>query len=151
MTARRSRAQKQNGASAEKASLVRTASGASAEVRGELLVLRDRKGSVVVVFDAETGSAEIVAARGDLSLSAPAGKIRLAAPEVVCDAGKLEINAERVVERAKEVYREVDGLLQTRAGRLREIVRDTYRVLARRVHIAAEEDTTVDGKRVLLG
>jgi hypothetical protein len=96
---------------------VQTANGASAEVSGDVIVLRDRKGAVVVVFDAEAGSAEIVAPKGDLSLSAPAGKIVLRAPEVVCESGKLEINAGRVIERAKDVYREVEGLLQTRAGR----------------------------------
>ena len=137
--------------STTKPAKVETPSGASAEVQGELLVLRDRKGAVVVVFDAEKGSAEIVAPRGDLSLSAPQGKIVLRAPEVSCEAGKLEVNAERVVERAKEAYREVEGLLQTRSGRSRQIVKDGYQVLAKRVQIAAEEDAALDGKRVLLG
>ena len=130
---------------------VETPSGASAEVQGELLVLRDKKGAVVVVFDAEKGSAEIVAPKGDLSLSAPTGRIVLRAPEVSCEAGKLEVNAERVVEHAKEAYREVEGLLQTRAGRCRQITKGAHQVLAKRIQIAAEEDAAVDGKRVLLG
>jgi hypothetical protein len=151
------RARKQTGggasgkASKAKPRRVETPSGASAEARGELLVLRDRKGAVVVVFDAEKGTAEIVAPRGDLSLAAPAGKIVLRAPEVVCQSGKLEVNAERIVERSKETYRETEGLLQTRAGRARQIVEEGYQVLAKRVQIAAEEDAALDGKRVLLG
>lgn len=146
---------------------VETKSGASAEVSGELVVLRDRRGAVVVVFDAERGSAEVFAPSGDLTLAAPSGKVVLRAgtavevhaaertelrsSEVVIAAGKLDIRAQRIVERAEEVYREIEGLLQVRAGRVRSIVRDAYHLLAKRTRIVSEEDTSVDGKRVLLG
>jgi hypothetical protein len=49
------------------------------------------------------------------------------------------------------VYREVEGLLQTRAERLRSVVRGAYQLFAKRTQIVAEEDASVDGKRVLLG
>jgi hypothetical protein len=137
--------------SVESPSRVATKSGASAEVQGDVIVLRDRKGAVVVVFDAERGTAEIVAPKGDLSFAAPAGRIVLRAAEVAIESGKLDVNVERIVERAKDVYREVEGLLQTRAGRTRQIVKDAWQVLAKRVQLAAEEDAAVDGKRVLLG
>ena len=46
--------------------LVVTPNGASATVEGERLVLRDPKGAVVVVYDAETGSATIAMLQGNL-------------------------------------------------------------------------------------
>ena len=57
---------------------IRTPSGASAETEGERLVLRDARGAIVVVYDAERGTAEIAAPAGDLVLSAPQGKSRSA-------------------------------------------------------------------------
>jgi hypothetical protein len=125
--------------------------GATAERDGERLVVRDPEGAVVVVYDAATGSAEIVASRGDLVLSAPEGKIALRAGEVVCEAGRLEVRVDRLFQRARDVYQEVEGLLQTRAGRIRALARGAYQVLAGRVSVAAEEDAAIDGKRVLLG
>jgi len=150
-----------------KTARVETKSGASAEVNGELVVLRDRRGAVVVVFDAEKGSAEVFAPSGDLTLAAPAGKVVLRAgtavevhagerteirsSEVVVAAGKLELRAQRILERAEEVYRDVEGLLQVKVGRLRSMITDTFHLRAKRTRIVSEEDTSVDGKRVLLG
>lgn len=130
---------------------VRTPSGASAAAEGERLVVRDRQGAIVVVYDAERGTAEIAAPAGDLVLSAPHGKIALRAAEVECEAGRIELRADRIFERARDFYREAEGLLQTRAERVRMLARDTYQLFARRVNVAAEEDAAVDGKRVLLG
>jgi hypothetical protein len=130
---------------------VGTASGASAEVEGERLIVRDARGAVVVVYDAERGTAEIVAPSGDLVLSAPQGKIALKANEVECTAGRIELRADRIIERARDVYREVEDLLQTRVGRARTIARAAYHLFANRVTVAAEEDAALDGKRVLLG
>lgn len=130
---------------------IRTALGATAESDGERLVVRDPTGAVVVVYDAATGSAEIVASRGDLVLSAPQGKIALRAAEVLCEAGRLEVRVDRLFQRARDVYQEVEGLLQTRAERIRALARGAYQVLAGRVSVVAEEDAAVDGKRVLLG
>jgi hypothetical protein len=130
---------------------VRTAGGASAEAVGERLVLRDARGSIVVVYDAERGTAEILAPDGDLVLSAPHGKISLKAAEVECEAGRIELRADRIFERARDVYRDVEGLLQTRAHRVRTLATGAYQLFAKRVNVLAEEDAAVDGKRVLLG
>lgn len=65
--------------------------------------------------------------------------------------GRLEVAAQRLFEAAGEAYREVEGLLQQRAGRARTLVKETFRLLAGRTDIASREDTVVDGKRVLLG
>jgi proline racemase len=114
-------------------------------------VLRDRRGAVVVVFDAEKGTAEISAPSGDLVLSAPSGRIALRASEVLCEAGKIEVRAERLVERVRDVYLEVEGLVHTRADRVRTLARDVFQVFAKRASVVAEDDASIDGKRVLLG
>lgn len=130
---------------------VSTPSGATATVEGERLVVRNAGGAIVVVFDAERGTAEIAAPAGDLTLSAPNGRISLRAAEVVCEAGRFELRAERIIEKAADVYREIEGVLQTRAERVRTLVSGAYHVLSKTARIAAEEDAAVDGKRVLLG
>jgi hypothetical protein len=130
---------------------VHTPGGASAEVDGERLVLRDTRGAIVVVYDAERGTAEIAAPKGDLLLSAPHGKIALRAQEVECEAGRIELRADRIFERARDIYRDVEGLLQTRAERVRTLATGAYQLFAKRVNVLAEEDAAVDGKRVLLG
>jgi hypothetical protein len=131
--------------------VVRTAGGASVEVDGERLVVRDMRGAIVVVYDAERGTAEIAAPKGDLVLSAPHGKIALRAQEVECEAGRIELRADRIFERARDLYRDVEGLLQTRAERVRTLATGAYQLFAKRVNVLAEEDAAVDGKRVLLG
>jgi hypothetical protein len=120
-------------------------------VDGERLVLRDTRGAIVVVYDAERGTAEIAAPKGDLLLSAPHGKIALRAQEVECEAGRIELRADRIFERARDIYRDVEGLLQTRAERVRTLATGAYQLFAKRVNVLAEEDAAVDGKRVLLG
>jgi hypothetical protein len=132
-------------------SVVHTPGGASAEAHGERLVLRDPRGAIVVVYDAERGTAEIAAPAGDLVLSAPKGKISLKALEVECEAGRIELRADRIFERARDLYRDVEGLLQTRAERVRTLATGAYQLFAKRVNVLAEEDAAVDGKRVLLG
>ena len=130
---------------------VRTPSGASAEADGERLVVRDARGAIVVVYDAERGSAEITVAEGDLTLSAPRGKVAIQAPEIVCETGRFELRASQIVERAHDVFREIEGLLHTRAKRARTIVHGAFHLFGKRVNLLAEEDASVDGKRVLLG
>lgn len=62
-----------------------------------------------------------------------------------------DLRAERVVERAKNVFRHVDGLLETRAKRLRTLVATTLELRGRRTTVISEKDTRIDGERVLLG
>jgi hypothetical protein len=65
--------------------------------------------------------------------------------------GHLELRAERIVERTVDAFRTVEGLLETRAKHARTLVARTFELFSRRTTIASEEDTRVDGKRVLLG
>lgn len=194
---------------------VRTATGVTARVDGERVVVSQPDGTVVVEFDGRTGRAT-VRAPGDLALAAPAGRITLQAATDVCieagrrvvhrakgddgarselrveskgatleapsldvrvtratgdiDEGTLraktlrttaekvvqvvdawELRADQVREQARSVYRDVEGLLQTRAERVRTVVSDTLHMVAKRTRIRSKEDTSVDGRRVLLG
>ncbi len=64
---------------------------------------------------------------------------------------RLEVSATRLFERTRESYRETSGLVQTRAGRLRAVVEDAFSLTAKRTTIASKEETSIDGKKVLLG
>jgi hypothetical protein len=148
-------------------------SGASASVEGDLIALRDAEGRVVVTLDGATGELRIAAAK-DLRLAAPSGRVvveaatdvevaagetvRLRGPSLVVSAaeaalaiGHYELRAERIVERTTDAFRTVEGLLETRAKHARVLVARTLELFGRRTTIASEEDTRVDGKRVLLG
>lgn len=124
---------------------------ASATIVGEIIELRDPSGALIVRYDAERGETVISAAHGDLVLAADAGRVVIRGAEASIEVGKLEVHAARIVERAAEVYRDVESLLHTRAGRVRTLVRGALDLLAGTTHIASEEDTSIDGKRVLLG
>jgi hypothetical protein len=124
---------------------------ASATIAGEVIELRDGDGALIVRYDAERGETVIAAARGDLVLAADQGRVVIRAAEASIEVSRLEVRATRIIERAAEVYREVDTLMQTRAGRLRTLVAGAFSLLAGSTHIASEEDTAIDGKRILLG
>jgi Protein of unknown function (DUF3540) len=62
----------------------------------------------------------------------------------------LEVRAGRVIERARETYREVEGLAQTRAGRLRLVAEETLHLLGRRAQMKAEEDLKLKGEKIYL-
>ena len=153
---------------------LRSDSGASARIEDGAIVVRDPVGAIVATYDPSTGSTRVCAAAGDLVLDAPhgrvvvragtdlelraAGAVRTEAPRVevradeqVAVVGRSELHAARLLEHVTDVYREIDGMLQIRAGRMRTLVRDAYRLLARRTSVISEEDTSIDGKRVLLG
>lgn len=64
---------------------------------------------------------------------------------------RLEVSAARLFEKTRETYREAKGLAQTRAGRVRTIVEDAFSLTANRTTLTSKEETSIDGKKVLLG
>jgi hypothetical protein len=62
-----------------------------------------------------------------------------------------ELTAHRIVEQAHDAFRDVENLAQQHVGRLRTIVDDVYSVTSRRTDMVSEDDTSIDGKHVLLG
>lgn len=146
---------------------------------GEALRVLDAAGNLLFEHRPAEGVTVISVPQGDLELRAPAGSVRvvagkrvevraaeaeLKAAEVRLTArqlvatvdrvrevvGVLELRAERVVERAKNVYRDVEELAQTRAGRLKLIAERTVHVLGQRALVRAREDVKIKGEKVHL-
>ena len=65
--------------------------------------------------------------------------------------GLVETDVERVVERAKRVYREVEDVSELKAGRVRQIARGTMAMLSERALIRAETEVAVKGDKINLG
>ncbi|MGK3995189.1 DUF3540 domain-containing protein [Sorangium sp. So ce1024] len=80
-----------------------------------------------------------------------AERIATTAAQIAATAGRIEIQAERLIERARDAYREVDGLLQTRARRARSLIREAYQLVSERTSMVSKKETSIDGERVLLG
>jgi hypothetical protein len=64
---------------------------------------------------------------------------------------RYELNATRLIERARDTFREASELAQTSAGRVRMLVKDTYFMRSRRTSMTSAEDTSIDGSKILLG
>ena len=91
-------------------------------------------------------------ARGTFAkLDLIAAAVRASATTIETQARKIETTAERVRVVAKDVAQEVAGLLDSRAGRVRSIVRGAFSLRTKTVNMKSEEDTAIDGRRVLLG
>ncbi|WP_434047033.1 MULTISPECIES: DUF3540 domain-containing protein [Sorangium] len=80
-----------------------------------------------------------------------AERIATTAAHIAATAGRMEIQAERLIERAKDAYRDVDGLLQIRARRARSLIREAYQLVSERTSMVSKKETSIDGERVLLG
>lgn len=64
---------------------------------------------------------------------------------------RYELVAERLVEKTRHSMRDVAELLQTRAGRVRTVVRSTFALWSKRTTLRSQDDTSIDGRKVLLG
>ncbi len=62
----------------------------------------------------------------------------------------LEVRAGRIVERAKDVYREVERLSQTRAGRLKLVARTAAQLVGENTLLKARDRMKVKGERIHL-
>jgi hypothetical protein len=106
-------------------------------------------------------------APGDLTLETPEGALRLTAargvtlksqveivteaPAVRCVAGKLEIAAQRVIQRARDVYFWVSELFQVKSHRLRATADSTCHIHAQETHLRADQTVSIDGQSIHLG
>jgi hypothetical protein len=73
------------------------------------------------------------------------------AQRVVTKVEEYELTAVKIVETARDTFREVADLAQSRIGRARTLVRGAFSLRAQRTHVISKEETKIDGKRVLLG
>ncbi len=146
---------------------------------GESLRVLDAAGNLLFEHRPGEGLTVISVPSGDLELRAPMGSVRVVAGKrvevraaeadvKVTEArfsarqlvstvdrvrevvGVLETRAERVIERAKNVYRDVEELSQTRAGRVKLIAERTVHVLGQRVLVRAADDVKIKGEKVHL-
>ncbi len=146
---------------------------------GEALRVLDAAGNLLFEHRPAEGLTVISVPQGDLELRAPSGSVRvvagkrvevraaeadvrvtearLTARQLVSTVdrvrevvGVLETRAERVIERAKNVYRDVEELAQTRAGRVKIIAERTVHVLGQRALLRAREDVKIKGEKVHL-
>ena len=137
-------------------------SGADLELRGARRVsLEAREG--------EGPTARVALEKGELSLvastlTAAADRAELLASRVGVKAHQLEshvdyarsvakvldVRAGRIVERAKDVYREVERLSQTRAGRLRLVAKAAASLVGESTLIKARDRVKVKGERIHL-
>lgn len=134
-------------------------------VLGVLGDARHRRPATELITAVRTeAGVELCVREGDLTLSAPgrvvlratevvtaAELVQTTASEVVTKAGRVEVEAGRVVERAGDAYRHVKGLAELQAGRARTLVEGAHQLAAKRTSVQSDEDTIIDGKRVLLG
>ena len=107
-----------------------------------------------VKIEAEQGvelrSGESTVAIEPARVGVVAERVETQARRLVQTVGELETNARQIVERARESFREVEELAQTKAGRLRLVAKDTLRALGRQAVIKAREDMKLRGKHIYL-
>jgi hypothetical protein len=163
-------------ASVRKLTEIRAKDGATARRDGDAIVLEDAEGRLLLRYE---GGVLVVGGAGDVAVRA-AGKLvlegqevevraavvaRTAAPIVETVAGRTSLVAEeakteverwelvasRVVENARDVFRDVADLYHQRIGKARTVVKELWSLRAGRTVIKSKEETQVDGKKVLLG
>lgn len=67
------------------------------------------------------------------------------------EARAYELAASSVVTRAREVLTEVSDSVETRAGSVRSLIRGLFALHSERTAMVSKEDTSIDGKKILLG
>ncbi len=96
---------------------------------------------------------------GDVALSARGGSLTLEAdrgveirsPKIALQTRSFEVGAETVVQRARELYQRVNGLLTTHAGRTHTQVDETAFAQSKRAAIVTEESIHINGEQIHLG
>ncbi|MBX3274194.1 MAG: DUF3540 domain-containing protein [Sandaracinaceae bacterium] len=142
--------------------------GVTLETDGHL-ALRGGRGAVLEAAKAQGPAARVALQPGELTLvasvlTAAADRAELLATRVGVKAHQLDshvdrvrtvakvldVRAGRIVERAKDVYREVERLSQTRAGRLRLVAKATAQLVGENTLLKARDRMKVKGERIHL-
>lgn len=107
----------------------------------------DRAGLKAPLLTTESERVEVKTKEARLVI----GTLRTAVHRLREQVEHVERRAGRVVEHAREVYREVEGLDQTRAGRLRLVAEKALYAIGGQTLIKAREDVKIKGEKVYLG
>lgn len=79
-----------------------------------------------------------------------AGTLRTVVDRIRERAEIVERTASRIVTRAKEVYRETEGLEQTRAGQVRLVAEEALALVGQTTLVKAKEDVKIKGEKIYL-
>ena len=99
-----------------------------------------------------------IAAGGGITLASPRGitlrseeRLEASAPALTLRAGRLEILAQRLVERLGSAFVWIKEVFQLKARRMRALAEKDYVVRAGRMHLRSREDFSIDGRTIHLG
>ncbi|NDC54563.1 MAG: hypothetical protein EBZ74_09805, partial [Planctomycetia bacterium] len=116
-------------------------------------------GGWFVIGILEGAGTTTLVAPGDIEFAAPRGRIEFIARdgvfmksglvEIVAD--KLQLTARHVLERFTDLTQWVAEAVHQRFGRLRSHVDGDYDLKAGRIKELADEEVTIDGKKIYLG
>lgn len=125
------------------------------------LAVEDATGGARSILSLEGGTARLAASSLDVAAvqaSLQAEETRYAGRSLLAEvatlrlvAGRVETFARTMVEKTRNLYRVVEELLETRAGRVRSRVDGTYHLKARDAVLRAERDVDLDGEKIRLG
>lgn len=105
-------------------------------------------------FAVATPSVDVRSRRARFTLGVAevlAKELKTSALRIETTATALETHAERVRVQTATLVEEVSELLETRAGRMRSIVRGVFSLRSRSTTLKSKDDTAIDGRHVLLG
>lgn len=105
------------------------------------------QGDMTVAFPA---SATFTAPRGEIKFKSGKG-MELHSPNVRLRAGKLELVAKTISEKADNAWRRVRKLLKLDAGSVQTTVEETSHTKAGRYVVKAKQDVKMDGDKIYLG
>jgi hypothetical protein len=123
-----------------------------------LLVIGDEGEHYVIGVLDGAGDATL-AIRGDVSLRAVEGKLRLvgdrgvelAGPDVDVRADRLTLMAETLTQKCTSAFHRVRDLFTFRAGRSHTVVDEASYAKAKRTIIVSDENVMINGKQIHLG
>ncbi len=122
------------------------------ELRGaEGVVLRSDVGAVDVEAPVLRAGVGLVDVDVDDEATFTARALRTTVDRLRQRVELVEVTAGRIVERARESYRDVQDLAQTRAGRIRFVADKTFHVLGTRTLLKARKDLKLKGDKIHLG
>lgn len=98
------------------------------------------------LLDVTAAKAKVELDEGELTARTTTATVQHAARVIEV----LETQAGQILERAKESYREVEGLSQSKAGRMRLVAEKTLHALGQRTLIKAYEDMKLRGEKIYL-
>jgi hypothetical protein len=128
---------------------IELAAGGTVRCRGSAVELDASESARLTSNELRIGARE--ADVGIAELRYAGDRLRAKLDQAKLTLGRLETVTERLFERAKKVFRQVEDLHQLKAGRLRTMVERSYVLRSGHADIAATDHVKIDGKQIHLG